>query len=183
VTRVPSESARKSATRDAATGARAQAPAAATGARGEAMAAVTRGFDALAPLLGPLLADRSISGESATHVVVMDPAADPRATSFDDAILAERSFGDPARWEADYAWYARAKARLAWREQMTLRTLFAEHADRLRDGDIRVEGAVRGGQWIVAASGAQAWYDHAIATIAIALFDAAGEHARHNGGA
>jgi hypothetical protein len=139
--------------------------------------AVLTSFDALAPLLEKLLADPAISGEHAMHLVAMNPAADPR-TPFDEAILAERSFGDAARWEADYAWYARAKARLAWREQMSLRTLFAEHPERLRGDDIRVEGAVKSGRWLVGASGAQPWYDHAIATIAIALFEAAMEHAR-----
>jgi hypothetical protein len=147
-------------------------------ARAAALAAVAHGFDALAPMLDKLLADRSISGESAMHLVVMNSGAEP-GTSFEDAILVERSFGDVASWEADYAWYARAKTRLAWREQMTLRTLFAEHRERLRDDDIDVEGAVRSGRWIVGASGAQAWYDHAIATVAIALFEAAYEHARH----
>lgn len=142
--------------------------------------AVMRGFDALAPLLEGLLADPAISGEHAMHLVVMDPDAAPR-TTFGDAILAERSFGDPARWQADYAWYARAKTRLAWREQTSLRTLFAEHPERLRADDIRVEGAVKQGPWVVGASGAQAWYDHAIATIAIALFEAAVEHARQGG--
>jgi hypothetical protein len=142
---------------------------------------VERAFDALAPMLERLLADKSVSGESAMHVVVMDPAADPRTTSFEDAILAERSFGDSDRWEADYAWYAHAKARLAWREQMTLRTLYAEHADRLRPDDIRVEGAVRDGRWIVGASGAQAWYDHAIATTTIALIEAGLLHEQHRG--
>jgi len=144
--------------------------------------AVERGFDALAPLLDRMLADSAISAEHAMHVVVMNPEADPR-TPFDDAILAERSFGDSARWEADYAWYARAKTRLAWREQMSLRTLYAKHRERLRDDDIRVEGAVRQGRWIVGASGAQPWYDHATAAIAIALFEAAIEHARGGGNA
>lgn len=147
------------------------------------LAAVTHGLDALAPLLDRLLADPSISGESAMHVVVMDPAIETDMLPFDDAILVERSFGDVASWQADYAAYARAKTRLAWREQMTLRTLFAQHRERLREGDIRVEGAVRSGRWIVGASGAQAWYDHAIATMAIALFEAATEHARQDAGA
>lgn len=141
--------------------------------------AVLRGFDALAPMLERLLADAAVSGEHAMHLVVMNPAADPH-TAFEDAILLEHSFGDAARWEADYAAYARAKARLAWREQMSLRTLFARHPERLRNDDIRVEGAVKEGRWVVGASGAQAWYDHAIATIAIALFDAATEHARRS---
>ena len=141
--------------------------------------AVERGLDAIAPLLERMLADPAVSAEHAMHVVVMNPGSDPR-TPFDDAILAERSFGDAARWEADYAGYARAKTRLAWREQTSLRTLFAEHPERLRDGDIRVEGAVKHGRWIVGASGAQPWYDHATATIVIALFEAI-EHAQGNG--
>jgi hypothetical protein len=135
-------------------------------------------FDALAPMLAKLLADRRVSGESAMHVVVMDPAADPRTATFEGAILAERSFGDTARWKADYPWYARAKTRLAWRERMSLRTLFAEHAERLQADDIRVEGAVCEGPWVVGASGAQAWYDHAIATTTIALIEAGIAQAR-----
>jgi hypothetical protein len=134
--------------------------------------AVLRALDALGPMLDVLLADASISGEHAMHLVVMDPAADPATTPF----------GDTARWQADYAWYAREKTRLAWREQMSLRTLFAQHPARLRDGDIRVEGAVRSGRWVVGASGAQAWYDHAIATIAIALLEAAALHAQQDAG-
>jgi hypothetical protein len=38
---------------------------------------------------------------------------------------------------------------------------------------------VRDGRLIVAASGTQAWYDHAIATAAIALIDAALRQAQH----
>ena len=144
----------------------------------EALAAVERTLDALAPMLAALLADRSISGERAMHVVVMKPAANPRTVSFDDAILCERSFGEPASWEADYAWYARAKAQVAWREQASLRELLARHPERLHDDDIRVEGAVCGDGWVVAASGAQPWYDHAIATCTIALIGAALRHAR-----
>jgi hypothetical protein len=138
-------------------------------------------LDTLAPMLATLLADREKSGESAMHVVVMDPAADPRTTSFEDAILCERSYGEPARWEADYAWYARAKTRLAFRERMSLRTLYAMHAERLHADDIRVEGAVCAGRWVVGASGAQAWYDHAVATCAIALIEAGVEQARRDG--
>ncbi len=145
--------------------------------RASTIDAVERGLDALAPMLDRLLDDAAVSGEHAMHLVVMNPDADP-SMPFDDAILVERSFGDAASWQADYAWYARAKTRLAWRERMSLRTLFAEHPERLRDDDIRVEGAVRSGRWIVGASGAQAWYDHAIATSAIALFDAATEQAQ-----
>ena len=142
-------------------------------------AAVERSLDALAPLLAQLVADRCVSGESAMHIVVMDPAATANSTRFEDAILRERSFGDVASWQADYRWYAREKARVAWRERASLRDLIETRAERLRPGDIRVEGGVCAGDWVVAASGAQAWYDHAIATATIALVDAALRQARH----
>lgn len=137
------------------------------------VAMVERSLDALAPLVAHLVSDPSISAEAAMHVVVMDPHADPRTDPFETAILVERSFGDPARWNADYGWYARAKAQVSYREQASLRTLLRDHSERLRDDDIRVEGAVCDGGWTVAASGAQAWYDHAIASAAIALLGAA----------
>ena len=140
-------------------------------------AAVERALDALSPLLATLLADRTISAERAMHVVVMDPGANRRTAAFEHAILCERSFGEPARWEADYTWYARAKARVAWREQASLRDLLVHAPERLRDDDIRVEGAVCDHGFVVAASGAQPWYDHAIACCALALIGATLRHA------
>jgi hypothetical protein len=41
---------------------------------------------------------------------------------------------------------------------------------------------VRNAGWIVGASGAQRWYDHAIATMAIELFEAAHAQARSGQG-
>ncbi|HLX27532.1 MAG TPA: hypothetical protein VKV24_03460 [Casimicrobiaceae bacterium] len=149
--------------------------------RDESLVAATRALDVLAPTLGTLLADPAISTEAAMYVIVMKPGADPTMRAFDDAVLIERRYGNPSAWQADYAWYAREKTRLAWREQTTLRTLFAEHPERLRDGDIRVEGAVRQDRWIVGASGAQAWYDHAVATMVIALIEAAIAQRTHAG--
>ena len=141
------------------------------------LSAVESSLDALAPTVARLTADPAISAEHALHVVVMDPARDAR-TPFEDAILVERSFGDAERWDADYRGYARAKTRVSWRERRTLRTLLTKCPERLREGDIRVEGAVQSSSWIVGASGAQPWYDHAIATMAIGLFEAALAQAR-----
>ena len=133
---------------------------------------VERTLDAMEPMVMQIIGDEAVSAEHAMHVVVMDPTCGPDAR-FDDAILLERSVGDRAQWKADYAWYAREKTRVSWRERRSLRTLLTRCPDRLRDGDIRVEGAVRDGAWIVGASGAQPWYDHAIASIAVHLFNAA----------
>ena len=149
----------------------------ADGGRAALLRAVEATLDALAPAVTRLTADPAISAEHALHVVVMDPARDAR-TPFEEAILVERSFGDVERWHADYRGYARAKTRVSWRERRTLRTLLARCPERLQEGDIRVEGAVQDGGWIVGASGAQPWYDHAIASMAIELFEAALAQAR-----
>jgi hypothetical protein len=133
---------------------------------------VEQTLDAMEPMVIRIVNDEAVSAEHAMHVVVMDPACD-RHVAFDDAILHERSFGDPAQWKADYAWYAREKTRVSWRERRSLRTLLSQCPDRLNAGDIRVEGAVRGGAWIIGASGAQPWYDHAFASVAVHLLEAA----------
>jgi hypothetical protein len=133
---------------------------------------VAKVLDALTGCIETMLADARVSAEHALHIVVMDPTRD-RQAAFGDAILLERSFGDPAQWKADYAWYAREKTRVSWRERRSLRTLLAQCPDRLNAGDIRVEGAVRDGVWIIGASGAQPWYDHAIASVAVHLLEAA----------
>jgi hypothetical protein len=138
---------------------------------------VERALSALEPMVERIVDDASVSAEHALHVVVMDPTRDSRSP-FDASILVERSYGDPSAWKADYAWYARAKARVSWRERRSLRALLTRSPERLQPDDIRVEGGVREGRFVVAASGAQPWYDHAIATMAIELVEAALTHER-----
>src|SRR5213080_3305119 len=127
----------------------------------ELAARVARALDALTGCFETTLRDASVSAEHALHIVVMDPSAPRERVAFEAGILAERSVGDPARWQADYAHYARAKARLAWREGLDGRALVEDAPARLRRGDLLVEGAVCRHGWIVAASGAQPWYDAA----------------------
>jgi hypothetical protein len=136
----------------------------------------TRALDAVERAALPLLDDASVSGEHALHVVVLDPHAD-RAQPFEQAVLVERSIGSPERWQADYGMYARAKARLAHRERCTTAELLAQRPVHLRPGDLVVEGAVSRNGWIVAASGAQPWYDAAFAGMTIELIHAGLRHA------
>ena len=149
-------------------------------------ARVARALDALAGCFERTLRDESVSAEHALHVVVMDPASSRERVPFESAVLAERSIGDPARWQDDYAHYARAKARLAWREGLDTHRVVDEAPARLRRGDLLVEGAICRHGWIVAASGAQPWYDAAFAAMTIELVHAdlrqAVAHARAQGG-
>jgi hypothetical protein len=143
-------------------------------------------LDALRGCIESVLGDARVSAEHALHIVVMDPLAARAAVPFESAILAERSIGDPARWRADYAHYARAKARLAWRESMSTGAIVEDAPARLREGDLLVEGAVCRHGWTVAASGAQPWYDAAFAAMTIELLHAGLRHdvahAREHGG-
>ena len=138
---------------------------------------VTRALDALEPCIAAMIADEAVSGEHAMHIVVMDPAASRDRVPFESAVLVERSVGDRAAWKADYARYAHAKARLAWREGVSTAALVEEAPARLRPGDLVVEGAVCRHGWIVAASGAHPWYDTAFAAMAIELVNATLRHA------
>ena len=82
------------------------------------------------------------------HVVVMDPRRAPESSSFEEAILHEHSFGDRAKWDADYAHYARAKAEVSWRER--------------RDNP---KGAVCMDGYVVGASGAFECFDQAYSAV------------------
>jgi len=66
------------------------------------------------PLIERAMRDPAFGDSGFLHLVVMDPRARPGETAFEDAILHEHSVGDRARWDADYAMYARGKARESW---------------------------------------------------------------------
>ena len=138
---------------------------------------VSRALDVLEPCIAALIADDAVSGEHAMHIVVMDPAAPRDRVPFESAILVERSVGNRDAWQADYARYAQAKARLAWREGASTSAIVDEAPSRLRPGDLLVEGAVCRHGWIVAASGAHPWYDTALAAMTIELVHATLRHA------
>jgi hypothetical protein len=69
----------------------------------------------VAPLLERAASDESIGQSGVLYAVIMNPARSPGACSFDEAILVEQAFGKArAAWDADYADYARKKARVTW---------------------------------------------------------------------
>jgi hypothetical protein len=128
-------------------------------------------IDLARPMLEAARADPGICGTACLCVVVMDPAMPPGAgASFDDAVLLEAPIGDRDQWDADYAAFARAKARLAWRHQADADRLLALEPHRLRPGDALLRGAVCRDGIVVAVSGAMPCYDEAFAaTVAACL--------------
>jgi hypothetical protein len=127
--------------------------------RADAVAAIA----CVRPAIEQALRDKAVSRLGVLHLVIVDPGAKPNGRSFDAAVLHEESIGDRAVWDVDYAAYARAKARTAWRHGMDTRRLATLEPQRLADHD----SALAGGIWfeglVVAASGAMPQWDEAFA--------------------
>lgn len=118
------------------------------------------------PTLRALLARPGASGEQVLHLVIVDPAAAPASEL---PLLHEHSIGDPAAWGADYAGFARAKARLAWRLRRDAQAVQDDAPHLLARGDTLLGGAVVRKGLVVGASGAHPWYDAACAGIVAEL--------------
>ena len=114
------------------------------------------------PMIEPALRDKQVSGCGFLHIVVMDPAIGPRDTDFENAILLEHSIGRD-EWHADYAMYARAKARLCWRHGMDGATLQACRPHLLQAGETLLWGGAFLDGIVVGVSGAFPWFDEAFA--------------------
>ena len=127
-------------------------------------AAARRAVDLALPMIEPAMRDTTVCGSGFLHIVVMDPALSPQRCGFGDAVLLEHSVGDRDRWDADYAAFARGKARLAWESGMDSHALQNLRPHTLREGDSLLWGSVCLQGIVVAASGAHAWWDEAFAT-------------------
>lgn len=116
------------------------------------------------PMIEPAMADPQVSGAGFLYLVVMDPALTPADCRYEDAVLLEHAVGDRARWDADYAAFAHAKARLSWQAQRDSAALQSLQPHRLREGDSLLWGSVCLEGIVVAASGCFPWFDEAFAT-------------------
>lgn len=130
-----------------------------------------RAIEMARPMIEAGTRDSRINGSGVLHVVVMDPARTPLNASFEEAILHEHTFGrQRTEWDADYAGFARAKARLSWLHGQDSFRLQTAEAHRLRRGDTTLWGSVCLDGIVVAASGAEAEFDEAYSgTIAMLL--------------
>lgn len=79
-------------------------------------------------------------------------------------MLLEHSIGDRSHWDADYAGFARDKARIGWKYGIDSHRIQASGAHRLQERDTLLWGSVCLDGIVVGASGAEAWYDEAFAT-------------------
>jgi hypothetical protein len=126
--------------------------------------AARRAVDLALPMIEPALREPGVCGSGFLVIVVMDPALTPADCRFDDAVLLEHCIGNRERWDADYAAFARAKARLSWHSGLPSREVQGGRAHALRAGDSLLWGSVCLDGIVVGVSGAEAWWDEAFAT-------------------
>ncbi|MCI2809057.1 hypothetical protein [Eoetvoesiella caeni] len=124
------------------------------------------------PMIESGMASRSIGESGFLYIVIMDPALGPEACSFESAILYEHSVGDRSAWDADYALYAREKARVCWRGRRSGHELRYIAPHLLRATDTGVWGGVWHDGIAVGVSGADPWFDEAIGTSVAGLLRA-----------
>ncbi|WAC72170.1 hypothetical protein OU995_21800 [Roseateles sp. SL47] len=109
---------------------------------------------AVQPAIEAQLLRPEVSGLGVLHLVVLDSAPTVLDGPTEPRSLYEHSIGDRARWDVDYADYARRKARLSWRHGMDSRRLQLLQPHRLRSDDSLLWGGVNLDGIVVAASGA-----------------------------
>jgi hypothetical protein len=115
------------------------------------------------PMIEQALCSTDVSGTGFLCIVVLDPGLTPANARFEEAVLLEHAIGDPARWDADYAAFARAKARLSWQHGSDTQAVQSSVPHRLRTGDTLLCGGVCLDGIVVGVSGAFPWYDEAFA--------------------
>lgn len=128
------------------------------------------------PMIEAQMDDKEVVGSGFLHVVVMDPASRPGEGPFEEAVLLEHSIGDRSRWDADYAAFARAKAKASWEHRAGGHALQALQPHVLREGDTMLWGAACLDGIVVGVSGAHPYYDEAFATTIAACLRAVAKH-------
>lgn len=132
-----------------------------------------RAIERVAAVLDDATRDPHVNQGGFCHVVVMDPARRPGEAAFEDAILLEHSCGGPRdAWDADYAGFARAKARLSWEHGCDSGVLQQQRPWLLREGDTTLWGSVWLDGLVVSVSGGEAEFDEAFAGMVAMLLRA-----------
>jgi len=122
------------------------------------------------PLLEQARQHRQVGESGFLHLVIMHPGHTPSRFAFEEAILFEYSVGDRSQWDADYATFARAKAKLSWRSGLDSQQVQERAPHWLEPGDTLLWGSVNLDGIVVGVSGANPWFDEAFAgTVALLL--------------
>jgi hypothetical protein len=137
-----------------------------------------RAIDIVMPSIEAAMADSRFGESGCLHIVVLDPARPPGSCPFEEAILVERSVGDPSHWDADYAGMARAKARLSWKHRADSRLVQTHAPQRLERGDTLLWGSAYLDGIVVAMSGFHPCYDEAFSCAIAACLRALAREAR-----
>ncbi|MDX3907857.1 MAG: hypothetical protein QHC78_19400 [Pigmentiphaga sp.] len=124
------------------------------------------------PLIETAMKDPKVGESGFLYIVVMDPASSPVRDQFEEAILYEHSVGDPEQWDADYASFARGKAYLSWRTGLDSHLVQTVYPQLLQKNDSTLWGTACLDGYVVAASGANPWYDEAFAMAVAACLKA-----------
>lgn len=135
-------------------------------------AAAQRAVAIALPMLERAVEDSTLGKSGFLYIVIMDPTLPPGDAEFSDAILYEHAIGDPQQWEADYAKFARDKARVCWRTGVDGHTVRHVVPHLLHKGDTGIWGAVCIEGITVGVSGADPWFDEAFAATIAHCFKA-----------
>ena len=130
------------------------------------------------PAIVAALDDTSISGTACLSIVVLDPAWRSPNVEAEPRVLWEHAIGRE-RWDVDYGAFARAKAATAWRAGRDSAWLLDRGVATLRAGDSLLRGSAVLDGIVVAVSGAQPWYDEAIALTVAAWLRAVAMERQH----
>lgn len=130
------------------------------------------------PMMQAAMASREAGDSGFLHIVVMNPLLPPGQSAFEPAILYEENLGDRADWDADYAAYARAKARLSWRSGMAGHRVCEVAPQLLAEQEQPLWGSVSVDGVAVGVSGAYPWFDEAFAATVAHTFIACVKAAR-----
>jgi hypothetical protein len=125
----------------------------------------------VAPLIDRAVTDPAVGQSGVLYAVIMNPARARGACSFDEAILVEQGFGKAREaWDADYAEYARKKARVSWETGCDSGADRTAPRWREEGHGLPLAGGMAVNGVVVGVSGADPAYDEVIAgAIALSL--------------
>ena len=123
---------------------------------------VEKAVDSVLPAVYAMMASGRLKRHN-LHIVVLNPLVQPWNGTFEEAILFEKSLGNPYSWEHPYDKIARSKAEISWHTSLPSQMVQLRMPQHLVAGNTVYWGSAVLDGIIVAASGVQPWFDQMIA--------------------